>query len=133
MSSRIVLDKMSTRMAPDGYTLLMGASGPLIVAKQLQPALAYDAERDFQPVALYGRLPRPLKDVAAVRTVWSFDGSYTDERAVKSANARSQCTGDEAGKTVRIHLACLKNHRLLHWSCTAGLFSSSPRSALANP
>lgn len=79
--ARIVLDKMSTRtgqrfivdnrpaaggavgtaaavkMAPDGYTLLMGASGPLIVAKQLQPTLAYDAERDFQPVALYGRLP----------------------------------------------------------------------------
>ena len=79
--ARIVLDKMSTsagqrfivdnrpaaggavgtaaavKMAPDGYTLLMGASGPLIVAKQLQPTLAYDAERDFQPVALYGRLP----------------------------------------------------------------------------
>lgn len=79
--ARIVLDKMSTsagqrfivdnrpaaggavgtaaavKMTPDGYTLLMGASGPLIVAKQLQPALAYDAERDFQPVALYGRLP----------------------------------------------------------------------------
>lgn len=79
--ARIVLDKMSSsagqrfivdnrpaaggavgtaaavKMAPDGYTLLMGASGPLIVAKQLQPALAYDAERDFQPVALYGRLP----------------------------------------------------------------------------
>lgn len=79
--ARIVLDKVSTsagqrfivdnrpaaggavgtaaavKMAPDGYTLLMGASGPLIVAKQLQPTLAYDAERDFQPVALYGRLP----------------------------------------------------------------------------
>lgn len=79
--ARIVLDKMSTsagqrfivdnrpaaggavgtaaavKTAPDGYTLLMGASGPLIVAKQLQPSLAYDAERDFQPVALYGRLP----------------------------------------------------------------------------
>jgi tripartite-type tricarboxylate transporter receptor subunit TctC len=79
--ARIVLEKMNTNMgqrfvvdnrpaaggavgtaaaatAPaDGYTLLMGASGPLVVAKQLQPALAYDAERDFQPVALYGRLP----------------------------------------------------------------------------
>jgi len=79
--ARIVLEKMNTTMgqrfvvdnrpaaggavgtaaaakAPaDGYTLLMGASGPLVVAKQLQPALAYDAERDFQPVALYGRLP----------------------------------------------------------------------------
>ena len=35
----------------------MGASGPLIVAKVLQPSLAYDAERDFEPVSLYGRLP----------------------------------------------------------------------------
>src|SRR5438874_6422021 len=35
----------------------MGASGPLVVAKALQPALAYDAERDFQPISMYGRLP----------------------------------------------------------------------------
>lgn len=41
----------------DGYTLLMGASGPLIAAKVLQPGLAYEAERDFQPVSMYGRLP----------------------------------------------------------------------------
>jgi tripartite-type tricarboxylate transporter receptor subunit TctC len=41
----------------DGYTLLMGASGPLIAAKILQPSLAYDAERDFDAVAMYGRLP----------------------------------------------------------------------------
>ena len=41
----------------DGYTLLMGASGPLIVAKVLQPSLAYEAERDFDPISLYGRLP----------------------------------------------------------------------------
>ena len=47
----------AVKAAPDGYTLLMGASGPLIVAKALQPALQYDAERDFQPVAMYGRLP----------------------------------------------------------------------------
>ena len=47
----------AVKVAPDGYTLLMGASGPLIVAKMLQPGLAYDAERDFQPVSLYGRLP----------------------------------------------------------------------------
>ena len=39
------------------YTILMGASGPLVVAKALQPALAYDAERDFQPISMYGRLP----------------------------------------------------------------------------
>jgi tripartite-type tricarboxylate transporter receptor subunit TctC len=47
----------AAKLAPDGYTLLMGASGPLIVAKALQPHLAYDAERDFQPISMYGRLP----------------------------------------------------------------------------
>jgi tripartite-type tricarboxylate transporter receptor subunit TctC len=35
----------------------MGASGPLIVAKALQPHLQYDAERDFAPISMYGRLP----------------------------------------------------------------------------
>jgi tripartite-type tricarboxylate transporter receptor subunit TctC len=47
----------AAKLAPDGYTLLMGASGPLIVAKALQPHLGYDAERDFQPISMYGRLP----------------------------------------------------------------------------
>jgi tripartite-type tricarboxylate transporter receptor subunit TctC len=45
------------KAAPDGYTILMGASGPLVVAKVLQPSLTYDAERDFEAISLYGRLP----------------------------------------------------------------------------
>jgi len=45
------------KATPDGYTILMGASGPLVVAKVLQPALQYDAEKDFDPIAMYGRLP----------------------------------------------------------------------------
>ena len=60
------------KAAPDGYTILMGASGPLVVAKVLQPALQYDAEKDFDPIAMYGRLPNvivvsaklPVKSVA---------------------------------------------------------------------
>jgi tripartite-type tricarboxylate transporter receptor subunit TctC len=38
----------------------MGASGPLVVAKVLQPGLAYEAERDFDPISLYGRLPNVI-------------------------------------------------------------------------
>jgi tripartite-type tricarboxylate transporter receptor subunit TctC len=48
------------KAAPDGYTILMGASGPLVVAKVLQPALPYDAEKDFDPIAMYGRLPNVI-------------------------------------------------------------------------
>ena len=47
----------AAKAPPDGYTLLMGASGPLVVAKVLQPALAYEAERDFEAISMYGRLP----------------------------------------------------------------------------
>ena len=50
----------AAKAAPDGYTVLMGASGPLVVAKVLQPGLAYDAERDFDPISLYGRLPNVI-------------------------------------------------------------------------
>ena len=50
----------AAKAVPDGYTMLMGASGPLVVAKVLQPGLAYDAERDFDPISLYGRLPNVI-------------------------------------------------------------------------
>jgi tripartite-type tricarboxylate transporter receptor subunit TctC len=62
----------AAKVAPDGYTILMGASGPLVVAKVLQPSLAYDAERDFQPISMYGRLPNIIV-VAAKLPIHSLD------------------------------------------------------------
>jgi tripartite-type tricarboxylate transporter receptor subunit TctC len=62
----------AARTAPDGYTLLMGASGPLVVAKVLQPGLAYEAERDFDPISMYGRLPNVVV-VSAKLPIKSLD------------------------------------------------------------
>jgi len=45
------------KAAPDGYTILMAGSGPFVVAKNLSPQIAYDAERDFALISMYGRLP----------------------------------------------------------------------------
>jgi len=45
------------KAAPDGYTILMSASGPLAANKTLYPALGYDPERDLQPISLYASLP----------------------------------------------------------------------------
>jgi tripartite-type tricarboxylate transporter receptor subunit TctC len=42
---------------PDGYTLLMSASGPLAANKALYKDLGYDPERDFAPITLYASLP----------------------------------------------------------------------------
>jgi tripartite-type tricarboxylate transporter receptor subunit TctC len=37
--------------APDGYTLLMGASGPMAISPTLQPRVAkYSTTRDFEPI-----------------------------------------------------------------------------------
>jgi tripartite-type tricarboxylate transporter receptor subunit TctC len=45
------------KAAPDGYTLVMTTSGPLVVNRILNPNIGYDPERDLQPIALYASLP----------------------------------------------------------------------------
>jgi len=47
----------AAKAAPDGYTLVMGASGPLAVNKILLPDLGYDPEKDFEPISMYASLP----------------------------------------------------------------------------
>lgn len=45
------------RSTPDGYTLVMSASGPQAVNVSLFPKIAYDPVKDFSPVALAAVLP----------------------------------------------------------------------------
>src|SRR6185503_7708762 len=47
----------ASKAAPDGYTIVMGAAGPTVVNKILNPKLGYDAEKDFEPISLYASLP----------------------------------------------------------------------------
>lgn len=42
---------LAAKAAPDGYTLLMGNSGPLTINPSLYRAVPYDPVRDFQPVS----------------------------------------------------------------------------------
>jgi tripartite-type tricarboxylate transporter receptor subunit TctC len=49
---------------PDGYTIVMSASGPLAANRTLYPNLGYDPERDLQPISLYASLP----NIAVVST-----------------------------------------------------------------
>lgn len=44
--------------APDGTTIVMGASGPTSIAPSLFPRLAYDPARDFTPIALVASVPQ---------------------------------------------------------------------------
>ncbi|HET7595638.1 MAG TPA: tripartite tricarboxylate transporter substrate binding protein, partial [Burkholderiales bacterium] len=49
--------ELAARSAPDGYTLLMGSSGPMVLNPLLNPKLSYDPLRDFTPVALVTTMP----------------------------------------------------------------------------
>lgn len=42
---------LAAKAAPDGYTLLMGNSGPLTISPSLYRKVPYDPVRDFQPVS----------------------------------------------------------------------------------
>ena len=64
------------KAAPDGYTLTMGASGPIVFNPSLYAKLPYDAVRDLAPVSMVGSFPlilvvqasgphRSVKDLAA--------------------------------------------------------------------
>lgn len=48
---------LAARAAPDGYTLLIGTMGPMITSKYLYKNLNFDAEKQFQPVALLASSP----------------------------------------------------------------------------
>jgi tripartite-type tricarboxylate transporter receptor subunit TctC len=60
-----VAGTLSASKAPaDGYTIVMGAAGPTVVNKILNPKLGYDPEKDFDAISLYASLP----NVAVVTT-----------------------------------------------------------------
>ncbi len=62
------------RMAPDGYTIIMGSNGPLTVNPSLRGNLGYDPIADFTPIGLAVRTPQVIavhKDFAA-RTLAEF-------------------------------------------------------------
>jgi tripartite-type tricarboxylate transporter receptor subunit TctC len=57
------------RAQPDGYTLLLAVENTMAVAKLVQPSVvAYDSQKDFQPISLIGTAPLVLvgkKDLPA--------------------------------------------------------------------
>lgn len=49
---------------PDGYTLLVGASGAMVVGPAISAQTPYDTLRDFEPVSLLGTFPLVLTAAA---------------------------------------------------------------------
>jgi tripartite-type tricarboxylate transporter receptor subunit TctC len=53
----LIGNEVVVRAPPDGYTLLLGAAGPLTVAPHLYKNVAYDTFKDLMPVAMVGSTP----------------------------------------------------------------------------
>lgn len=47
----------AAKAAPDGYTLVMGASGPFAANRSLFQELGFDPEKDFEPIGLLAHFP----------------------------------------------------------------------------
>jgi len=48
------------KAAPDGYTLLLGATGPITISQSLSPKPNYDSVRDFAPISIVATVPTML-------------------------------------------------------------------------
>jgi tripartite-type tricarboxylate transporter receptor subunit TctC len=53
----IIAAETVARSAPDGYTLLMGPSGPMTINPATYSKLPYDAQRDFTPISMICEFP----------------------------------------------------------------------------
>lgn len=50
----------AARAAPDGYTLLMGSTGPTAISPQLSKAPSYDPRKDFTPIVAAAGVPQMM-------------------------------------------------------------------------
>lgn len=65
-ANAIIATEFVARSAPDGHTLLVGASGAMAFNPGLYAKLPYDPVRDFEPVTMVGSFPLVLAVTPAV-------------------------------------------------------------------
>ena len=53
-------NEAAAKAAPDGYTLLLGAAGPLVISPALYAKLPFDTVKDFAPISLLAHVPFAL-------------------------------------------------------------------------
>jgi len=85
--------------APDGYTLLLGASNEMAIVKLINPAVKYDPAKDFTPIGLVAS--QPLVLVAAPHTKVNNTEEFL---ALVKANPGKYSYGS-SGNGTALHLA----------------------------
>jgi len=102
------------KAAPDGYTLTMGASGPIVFNPSLYAKLPYDAVRDLAPVSMVGSFPlilvvqasgphRSVKELAAYSKANPSKSNYGSSAA--SFRLVTELLKQKAGMSAE-HIPC---------------------------
>lgn len=98
---------LAARAAPDGYTLLLGSTGPLAVHPFTYASLPFDPGRDFAPIALLESSPillvaGPSARVASVREL--IELAHTHPGVVSYASNGSGSPEQVAGEVFKARL-----------------------------
>jgi tripartite-type tricarboxylate transporter receptor subunit TctC len=80
----IVAAEYVAKAAPDGYTLLMGASGPIAINPAIYSRLPYAPLRDFVPISMIGSFPlilvvNPALPIRSVRELVDYAKAHPDQ------------------------------------------------------
>lgn len=87
--------ELAARAQPDGYTLTMGTNATHVLNQYLYSSMRFDAEKDFEPIALIGTFPMMLAVNAKsnLKTVSDVikatkTGTHAADIAIPSTTAR---------------------------------------------
>ena len=101
------------RAAPDGYTLLLGQTGELVINRYLVRDLGYDPDRDLRPVALVARIPLALvvKADAPFGTVDELiKAAKASRRGLSFSSGGLGTTGQFSAELLRLRSLARLNH-----------------------
>ena len=108
----MIATEFVAKAAPDGYTLLIGATGAMTINPAVYSKLPYDTVRDFVPISMIASFPLLLcvKADAPVKTVSELVAYSQGEpgagqlcKLVGSLPARHRAVQDEDRRAARAH------------------------------
>jgi len=94
-ASAILATEYVKNAAPDGYTLLMGATGPISVNPAVYPNLPYSSVHDFAPVSMIASFPlilvvNPALPIQSVKELVAYAKSNPDKANYSSSSPAFQ-------------------------------------------
>lgn len=111
-STGAIVGAVATAQAPaDGYTLMIGASGPLVINPSIYSSLPYSPQKDFVPISLAATFPLILSVKADSKISTLADLiKYTKENPAKSNYASSSSTFQLATELLKERTGILAEH-----------------------